>query len=78
MSVLRHCPHVDADTRNETSQGQYPEDPAKRTRHPLLQSGGLILQMEVDEDGNRDNCKVDGQAEPREERPFICTVIACI
>lgn len=64
MSVLRYCPHVNANARDKTSQRQNPEDPAKRTGQPLLQSSRLILEMEVDEDGDRDNREVDSQAEP--------------
>ncbi len=78
MSIFGHCPHINTNTRDEAGQRQEPEDHAKGMRHPLLQSGGLVLQMEVDEDGNRNNSKVDGQAEPGEECSFIGTMIACI
>jgi hypothetical protein len=60
MGVLGHGAHIDRHTGDKASQCQDPKQKSKGVGESLLQARGLVFEMEVDEDGNGDDGKVDG------------------
>ena len=73
-----HGAHIVGHATDETGERENPENNAQGMRKHFFERRRLMLQMEVDEDGDGDHGHVDSQAKPRQERPFVRAVVACV
>lgn len=63
-TIFHHGAGIVGEPIGQTRETQHPKDNSERQSHAPLETGRLIAKMEGDDDGQRDNGEIHGQAEP--------------
>lgn len=70
--------YVVSQPHQQTRHAQQPEQHTQRRSHGQLRSAGLVLNMEAQHDRHRHDGHVDAEAQIRQERPLVRTVVSGI